>query len=421
MYNLISFFGMFGLMAVAWVFSKNRRNVNWRVVFWGTALQLVFAFFIFRVPAGIAVFNLVNTGVIKLFSFAKEGIYFCFGALAIGPGETGPNGEQSLGFMLAIQSLPTVIFFSAFMSLLYFIKFMPLLINIFSKIFTKLMKISGAESLCTASNIFVGVESAFTIRPYLEKMTKSELCTILTGGMATIASTVLGLYASFLYSIFPTIAGHLVSASILGAPAAIVMSKLLYSEDEQPETLGESIKAEYIPSENWMDAIIKGANEGLKLCAGIIALLIAVLGLLAIVNWGFGKAGFSLQQILGYIFRPLVFLTGVPLADVSKVAYLAGERTIVTELVAYQHLAGYIQQGAIQVRSAVIASYILCGFAHVASMAIFVGGYAAIAPSRSGDLAKLGFRSLFAAILACLMMGAVAGVFFTDSVVTILK
>ncbi|OGS20229.1 MAG: nucleoside transporter [Elusimicrobia bacterium RIFOXYA2_FULL_39_19] len=420
MYNLISFFGMFGLMAVAWIFSKNRKNINWRVVGWGAGLQIIFAFFIFKVPAGIAVFNLINKAVLKMFSFAKEGINFCFGPLSIGPGAMGPYGEQSIGFILAIQSLPTVIFFSAIMSLLYFVKFMPLLINIFARIFTKLMKISGAEALCSSSNIFVGVESAFTIRPYLEKMTKSELCTVLTAGMATIASTMLGLYASFLYGSFPAIAGHLVSASILSAPAAIVMAKLLYPEDEVPETLGENVKAEYIPAQNWMDAIIKGANEGLKLCAGIIALLIAVLGLLAIVNYGFGKIGTSLQEILSYIFRPLVFLTGVPMADISKVAYLAGERTIVTELVAYQHLSAYIQQGAISARSAVIASYILCGFAHIASMAIFVGGFAAIAPSRSGDLAKIGFRALAAAILACLMTGAVAGVFYTSGILTVL-
>ena len=419
-YNFISFFGLFGLMFFAWIFSTNRKNINWRVVFWGTALQLVFALIIFRMPAGVIVFNFANAAVLKLFSFAKEGIYFCFGSLAVGPGSTGPNGEVSPGFILAIQSLPTVIFFSALMSLLYFVKFMPLLISIFARIFTKLMKISGAEALCTASNIFVGVESAFTIRPYIEKMTKSELCTILTAGMVTIASTVLGLYASFLFNLFPAIAGHLISASILSAPAAIVMSKLLYPEDAHPETLGEHVKAEYLPAKNWMEAIINGANEGLKLCFGIVALLIAFLGLLAMVNWGFGKAGLSLQQILSFVFQPLVFLTGVPLQDIHNVSILVGERTIVTELVAYQHLGTYIQQGLISPRSAVIASYILCGFAHVASVVIFVGGFSAVAPSRSGDLAKLGFRALWAATLACLMTGAVAGVFFTSGTLTIL-
>jgi len=432
-YNLVSLSGIFALMVVAWAFSNNRRKINWRVIFWGVVLQLALALIIFRLPAGLIFFNWINAVVIKLFSFAKEGMYFLFGPLAVAPGEVGPAGEKSLGFILATQALPTIIFFAALMGLLYHIRLMPLIVRAFARVFAKLMRISGAESLCSASNIFVGIESALTIRPYLDGMTRSELCTILTAGMATIASTVLALYVTFLHQYFPTIAGHLVSASILSAPAAIVMSKLLFPEIEKPPTLGEVVEGEYQPKGTWIEAIIYGATEGVKLLVGIAAMLLAFLGLLAMANWllsGLGnwigsmigsQLNLSLQGILSYIFYPLTVLVGVPLADAPKIAHILGERTIVTEVVAYQHLAGYIDNGVLQhPRSIVIATYCLCGFAHIASLAIFVGGIAAIVPKRAADLARFGFRALFAATLACLMTGAVAGVFFRPGVTILL-
>ena len=278
-YNLISFVGIFALMVAAWIFSKNRRNINWRVVFWGIVLQLLFALFIhsrpenlalegkdekwplsislqeatgfspwsfiFHIPAGLFLFNWVNDIVVKVLSFANSGMYFVFGPLAVSPGATGPAGEKSLGFILVFQALPAVIFFSALMAILYHIGLMQKIVKVFSWVFTRLMRISGAEALCTSSNIVVGIESVFTIRPYIEEMTSSELCMILTAGMATIASTVMAVYVGFLYQEFPTIAGHLVSASILSAPAAIVMSKLLYPEDRHPKTLGKVVEAHY--------------------------------------------------------------------------------------------------------------------------------------------------------------------------------
>lgn len=432
-YNLISLLGIFGLMLVAWLFSSNRRRVNWRVVCWGVVLQLAFALLIFRAPAGVVFFHWINQAVIKLFSFAKEGMYFLFGPLAVAPGTVGPNGTKPIGFILAFQALPTIIFFAALMALLYYIGLMPLIVKAFAKVFTKLMRISGAESLCCASNIFVGIESCLTVRPYLDGMTKSELCTILTAGMATIASTVLALYVSFLHELFPTIAGHLVSASILSAPAAIVMSKLLFPELDEPTTLGKVVELEFQPATSWVEAIIRGSTEGVKLLVGISAMLLAFLGLLAMANWLLSVAGnwigsllgvnldLSLQGILSYIFYPFTILAGVPLADVPEVAELLGERAIVTEVVAYQHLAGYMNEGLLQhPRSAVIATYMLCGFAHIASLAIFVGGVAAIAPRRTRDLAHLGFRALVGATLACLMTGAVAGFFFRPGATVLL-
>lgn len=433
-YNLISFAGIFALMGAAWVFSKDRRNINWRVVFWGVVLQLLFALFIFHIPVGLSLFKWANYIVVKVLSFANAGMYFVFGPLAVSPGATGLAGEKSIGFILAFQALPAVIFFSSLMALLYHIGIMQRIVKVFTWVFTRLMRISGAEALCTSSNILTGIESVFTIRPYIEEMTPSELCMILTAGMATIASTVMAVYVGFLYKEFPNIAGHLVSASILSAPAAIVMSKLLYPEDRHPKTLGQVLEVHYEKSSSWVEAIIRGSGEGVKMVVGIVALLLAFLGLLEMVNWFMASLGnwigaavgatldLSLQKILSLIYYPFSFLMGVPLQDISKVSTLLGERSIVTELVSYQHLAEYIRQGRLtNLRSIVIAAYALCGFAHIASLAIFVGGTAAIAPSRAKDLARLGFRALYAATLACLMTGAVAGVFISAGQATVME
>jgi len=432
--NLISFSGIFFLLFLAWIFSKDRRNINWRAVFWGLILQFLFAGFIFFFPFGLYLFSLINKMVIKTISFAQAGLYFVFGPLAISPGTTGPAGEKSLGFILVFQALFSLIFFSSLMALLYHFGIMQKLIQAFSWIFSRLMRISGAEALCTASNIFVGIESAFTIRPYIEAMTLSELCLILTAGMATIASTVMAVYASFLYSAFPTIAGHLVSASILSAPASIVVSKLLYPEDSQPKTLGLKVKVSYEKSSSWIEAVIKGAQDGFKMLVGIVSLLLAFLGLLAMLNWFISflanrigvffnlNLDLSLEKLLSYLYYPFSFFMGVPLSDIPRVSYLLGERTIVTELVSYQHLAEYIQKGQLtNLRSITITVYALCGFAHIASLAIFVGGISALAPSRAKDLAGLGFRALFSATLACLMTAAVAGVVVQPTTKLILK
>jgi CNT family concentrative nucleoside transporter len=424
-YNLISLAGILVIILVAWIFSKNPRRVSWRVVFWSVALQFIFAGFIFKLPAGLGLFRFLNEAVLKVLSFAREGAYFLFGPLAVPPGSRGPSGEESLGFILAIQVLSTIIFFSSLMALLYHAGIMQKVVRLFARIFTCLMKISGAESLCAASNIFVGIESALTVRPYIQNMTNSELCTILTAGMATIASTVLGLYVSLLHTQFPTIAGHLISASILSAPAAVAMSKLLFPETEIPKTAGKLVREEYKKSSSWVESVIQGANDGLRLCGGIVALLLAFLGLLALFDWMLGIIGqgvgnllnlqleLSFQKLLSYLFYPFSLVMGVPGEDAFKVATLLGERSLVTELVSYQRLSEFVRAGQlVHQRSVVIATYALCGFAHVASLAIFVGGISAIAPGRARDLAKLGFRALVAASLACLMTGAVAGLFF---------
>jgi CNT family concentrative nucleoside transporter len=288
------------------------------------------------------------------------------------------------------------------------------------------MRISGAESLCVASNIFVGVESALTIRPHLPQMTRSELCTVLTAGMATIASNVLALYVFILRAQFPTIAGHLISASILSAPAAIVIAKVLVPEEEIPKTLGLSVQPHYVRESNLFEAIITGANAGVRVIVGIAALLLAVLGLIALLDMLVAAAGdklnvlmqtnldWTLKGLLGYLFYPLTLIMGVPLQDAATVARIVGERTVATEVAGYQDLALAISKGTLtDPRSIVITTYALCGFAHFASMAIFVGGTAALAPERTGALSQIAVRALVAATLACLMTGCIAGVFCT--------
>jgi CNT family concentrative nucleoside transporter len=424
--NLISFTGLFVLMALAWALSAEHRNVNWRLIFWGTALQLAFGLFVFVVPAGTNVFLFVNDVVVSILDSAGAGARFVFGRLALGPGQTGDNGASSLGFILAFQGFPTIIFFSALIAILYYLRVMPLVIKGFAWIFTRLMRVSGAESLVTASNIFVGVESMLTVKPYLLRMTPSEVCTVLTAGMATVASNVLALYVFTLRQQFPTIAGHLISASLLSAPAALVMSKLLLPERDQPETLGVRVEPYYEKDGSLVEAIINGANAGVKMIVGIVALLIAVLGLVALVNLCLGGVGhrinpifgwhgeWSLAGLCGYLFYPLALIIGVPPTDALPVGRIIGERLIVTEVAAYNDLAVALQAGLIKdPRSVVITTYALCGFAHVASMAIFVGGLGALAPQKTRSIGPIAVRALIAATLACLMTACVAGTFFT--------
>jgi len=426
-YNLISFLGIFVVVAFAWACSRNRSVVNWRVVFWGIGLQLLLAGFIFLVPLGAKFFLFVNKVVVIVLDSATAGTKFVFGRLALSPGTINEAGETSLGSILAFQALPTVIFFASLVGVLYYLRVMPLLIRGFAAVFTKLMRISGAESLCVASNIFVGVESSLLVKPHLKEMTLSELTTILTAGMGTIASTVLALYVFFLQGQMPTIAGHLVSASLLSAPASLVMAKLLVPETGTPTTLGINIKPHYERDDNLIMAVINGANSGMKLLGGIIALLIAFLGLLALIDlilgwlggfmntWFGWEMAWSVKSILGFCAYPFTLVLGVPPEDAMAVAKIIGERTVATEIASYQHLSQLVASGALKnPRSIIVASYALCGFAHVASLAIFVGGIGALAPSRLKDLSRLGLRALLAATLACLLTGAVAGAFFTS-------
>ncbi len=422
-YNLVSFAGIFVLIGFAWILSADKKNMNWRVIGWGIGLQILIALFIFVVPAGSKLFLVVNDIVVSILESASAGAKFVFGRLAIAPGQVSETGEESLGFILAFQAFPTIIFFSALIAILYYFGIMPLVIRGFAYLFTKLMRISGAESLVAAGNIFVGIESTLTVKPYLSRMTNSEICTILTAGMATVASNVLALYVFSLKAQFPTIAGHLVSASLLSAPAALVMSKIIFPEKQSPETLGVHVRPFYEKEKSLFEAIINGANAGVKMIVGIVALLIAVLGLVALVDLLLSTVGtrvfgleneLSLKAFFGYVFYPFTLILGVPLSDAGIVSKIIGERLIVTEVVAYKDLAAVLEQNLLQhERSAVITTYALCGFAHLASMAIFVGGISALAPDRVRNIGGVAFRALLAATLACLLTACVAGTFFT--------
>jgi CNT family concentrative nucleoside transporter len=327
--------------------------------------------------------------------------------------------------------LPVVIFFAAFTAMLYHLRVLQVFVRLFARLFHRTMGISGAESLSSAANIFVGIESALVVRPYLERMTRSELLLILTTGMATVASSVLGVYVAFLAGVFPQIAGHLISASILAIPACVVVSKLLIPETETPETLAAvPPEDESERSGNLIGAIIRGAMDGLKLAAGISALIIAILGIVALLDKLLGVASswfgmsepLSIVRVLAWVFYPFAFLLGIQSSDVPLAARLLGERVILTEVFSYNHLSQLISGGQLtDPRTVVILSYALCGFAHVAAMAIFVGGTAALAPSRRDDLASLGLRALLAATLATLMTGCIAGIFSSSEGVLLLK
>jgi CNT family concentrative nucleoside transporter len=421
--------GIFVFIGVAMVLSTDRRSIKWRPIIVGVILQLLVAVLLFRMPGGLTFFRGVNDGVVGLLDHARKGAYLVFNQLAVPPGMVGDEGEPSLGFFLAFQGLPTIIFFSALMSVLYFVGIMPLILKGFSYVFTKVMRTSGAESLCAGSNVFVGIESVFSIRPYLSKMTKSELHMILTAGMATIASSVLGFYTFILQQDFPMIAGHLVSASLLSAPAAVVMSKLLCPETGEPVTMGKVVEPEKLEAKSLIEAILTGANEGMKLTLSIVALLIAFVGLVSLVNGIIGWVGggadtylglplkeMSLQKVLGWIFYPFTVLIGINPGDVREISTILGERSVLTEVVSYKHLAAMLANGELidPERSSILASYALCGFAHVAAIAIFVGGISSLVPQRAAEIARLGFRAMIAATLACFQTAAVAGIFVSS-------
>lgn len=420
-YNAVSAGGILCFLAILFLFSTDKKRVSARVVIWGVALQVLFALFVFLVPFGSRIFLVLNDITMGVIESAFEGIRFLFGPLALSPGRPG-----SVGFILAFQALPSIIFFAALMELLYYMGIMERLIDIFARIFVKVMGISGAESLCASAQIFLGIESNLTVRPYLKEMTRSELMVVLTTGMATIASSVLGFYVIILSGVFPKVAGHLISASILLAPAAIVSAKMIMPETGNPKTLGKIVRVEYQKAANPIEAIINGAMTGVRMVVGISALLIAFIGIVALLDNGLlylgkligslagGGVDLRLNRLLGYVFYPFTVAMGVPLEDAPQIARILGERIIMTEVKSYQDLSVLVKEGKIfYERSVFIATYALCGFAHIPSLAIFVGGTSSLVPERTRDIAMIGLWALLAANLACFMTGAVAGIFYT--------
>src|SRR6476469_7812696 len=463
--NLLSFLGIFGLCAVAWIFSENRslRVFPWRVVVAGIALQLALGALVFLFEPTRAALQGFSSLLDGVFLAADTGASFVFGKNLV-PLPSKP-ADVNLGYIFAFRALPTVIFFSGLMALLYNIGVIQFITNIFAKVFYKVMRLSGAEALSGAANIFVGIEAAIVVKPYLPKMTRSELCAILSCCFGTAASSTLAIYVSFLRPVFPNILGHLVSASIIAIPACFVLSKILVPETEIPLTAGgipveskattrqeaavvesdfedapkhETVGGEPIERVSPMDAAIVGALDGVKMAVAIAAVLILILGLVSLINQIFGALAavpgpigevfsvVTLANIEGVLFLPLTFLTGVSLDwnELWQSSVIIGRRLLETAIPPYQALAtAAALPGAERVisdRAVLIISYALSGFAHLASVGIFVGGTIALIPSRRKDISELGWKALFVGTLATMMIGAVAGVFYQEGNTSIL-
>ncbi len=399
MERLISALGLVVFVGLAYAFSVNRRAVRWSTVLWGVALQLIFALLIIRTVPGFVVFQFLGDVATQFLNFSDAGAKFVF----------GDNFEEHF---FAFKILPTIIFFSAFISLLYHYGILQQAVRGVAWIMLKTMKISGAESLSCASNIFLGqTESPLLIKPYVGSMTRSELHSVMAAGFGTIAGGVLAAYLSF-----GVPASHLIAATVMTAPASMAIAKLLYPETEEAVTAGNmdvQMKTDY---SNALDAIANGANDGMKLALNIAAMLIAFLALLAFVNallgWVGGLVGLpqlSLEWLFSLVLAPVAWLMGVPWADCGKVAILLGKKTVLNEFIAYLDLKELIEKKEISERAAVISTYALCGFANIASIGIQIGGIGGIAPERQKDLAQLGVRAMIAGSLANFMTACTAG------------
>jgi CNT family concentrative nucleoside transporter len=401
----LSLGGLLAIGGLAWLCSSDRRRVPWRVVAWGAGLQLALGALLLRTEAGRGFFVAVNGAVDGLVRFTDAGTQFMFGPL------------EQVGFSFVIEVLPIIIFMGALFSVLYHLGIVQRVVGLLARALARSMGLSGAESLAAVANVFVGMtEAPLMVRPYLERMTRSELFCVMTTGMATIAGSVLVAYAKMLGE--QEYAGHLVTASLLSAPAGVMIAKLMVPETATPVTgvaAGALVERSSI---NVIDAAAEGAIAALRLAGYVGALLIAFVALIAMVNAGVGALGglvgadgLTLERMFGFAFAPLALLMGVAPADALEVGSLLGVKTVLNEFLAYQDLAGQIAAGAISQRSAVIASYGLCGFANFGSLAILIGGMGGMAPSRRGEIAALGMRSIAAGTFASAMTGCVAGIF----------
>ena len=419
----ISASGLLVFTMAAWFMGRKRGGVNWRVVGWGIGLQAILGVLVFRTGLGRDALMAVNDAANAIIAAAAAGPLFVFGSLT-SPAESARNG---VGFLLFFQGLLSIIVISAMLQLLYQVGIMGWVVKQLARAFSRLMRISGVDALAASANIIVGNETIVTVRPFLGSMTRSELCVLMTACMATVSANMMGAYVAMLGSVFPGIAGHIASASLLSAPAALMASKLVWPETEQPETLGVSVEPHIERSPNMVAAVMSGAEAGAKLLVGVAVLLIAVVGLLGIVDMLFAVSApgvnrllgsdlsWSVSGILGILFRPAAWLMGASWAESAHVGELLGIRVVTTEIGAYTRLAELMAAGALSPRTAAIAAYSLCGFAHIPAVAITAGGIAALAPSRREELSVIAPRAFVAATLACLMTGCVAGIFARDS------
>ncbi len=423
-------FGMLVLLGIAWLMSGARSRISWRLVGWGLALQLIFAVFILKTRAGVLIFEGLNAAVLALLGYTEEGARFIFGNLVqnnipVGSGSPGNDPMAPVvgqvaetGAFFAFNVLPTIIFFSSLMTVLYHLGVMQWCVRIFASVMQRTMKTSGAETLNAAGNIFVGqTEAPLLVKPFIAGMTQSELMAVMTGGFATVAGGVLAAYVGMLVFAFPDIAGHLMAASVMSAPAALVMAKLVVPETEASQTAGTMRVEVERPDVNVIEAAARGAAEGLTLALNVGAMLLAFVALVALADGMLGWVGgllgaqdLSISLLLGYLLAPLAWVMGVPWVDAVQVGGLMGVKTVLNEFLAYLQLASAVGgESPLQPRSALIAVYALSGFANFSSIAIQIGGIGGIAPSRKSDLAKLGLRAMIAGSLAAFMTACVAG------------
>lgn len=394
--------GIIVLLGIAFLMSNNRRKIDKKLVLWGLGLQISFAILILKTKVGLPFFRFFDVTIAKLLAYGDKGGDFLFKSFI-----SGVVDSPNINF--AIRVLPTVIFFSALVSLLYYFGVLQFIVKGIAWVVQKTMGTSGSETLSVAGSIFVGqTEAPLLVKPFIKNMTKSELMTVMVGGFATIAGGVMAIYVKMLSDI-PNIAGHLMAASIMNAPAAIIVAKIMYPETEVSETKGTlSVEVEKTAG-NVVEAVGDGAVDGLKLAANIGAMLVAIVAIMAMFDGILAYAGTSFSEILGVLFKPLAWTMGVPWSEAGTVGGLMGEKMVLTELIAYNDLQGALADDKLSQKSAIIASYALCGFANFASIGIQLGGIGGIAPERKKDIAGLATKAMIGGTIATNITACIAG------------
>ena len=396
--------GIIVLLSISFLLSNKRSLVDKNIIFWGLGLQFSFAFIILKTSFGEKLFFYFNIFIVKLISFADAGSDFLFTSFIP---EVGYD-QALLNF--AFRALPVIIFFSSLIAVTYHLGIIQFVIKNISLLMEKTMKTSGAETLSISANIFVGqTEAPILIRPYISLMTKSELMAVMVGGFATVAGSVMALYVTWLNNI-PDIAGHLLAASVMSAPAALMVAKIIYPETKSLKTINSNKINLKSNDNNIVDAVGRGATEGLKLAANVAAMLIAFISMVAMINFVLGLLGTSMQEILGLLFKPLAWTMGIPWKDAEIVGTLMGEKIVLTELIAFRDLSDYVTKNILSERSIIITSYALCGFANFGSIGIQLGGIGSMAPERKKDLSRIVFKAMLGGAIASWLTASIVGI-----------
>jgi CNT family concentrative nucleoside transporter len=406
--RLTGLLGIAVILGIGVLLSRDRHRIKWSVIAWGLGLQVLFAIFVLLIPAGRALFSWLGSVITGILGYSYIGSTFVFGELGK---PVGTSVIPNLGVIFAFQLLPAIIFVSALFAILYYLGIMQIVVRAFALVMSKVLGASGAESLNVAASIFMGqTEAPLTIRPFLPRMTRSELMTVMTSGMAHISGSIMVAYIAFGIE-----AKHLLTAVIMTAPGTVMMAKLFEPETEVPETYGKTKLDLPKTDVNLLDAAARGTGEGLTLMLNVIAMLVAFVALVALLNGGFGAIhGYlwwfpaNLQTVLGWIFRPIAWVMGVPWHDSGTIGSLLGTRMVLNEFIAYSQLGPL--RGSLDPRSFTIASFALAGFANFSSVGIQLGGIGALIPERKHELARLGLRAMLAGTLANFLSATIAGI-----------